>query len=434
MGGALIQLVAYGAQDIYLTGQPQITFFKSVYRRHTNFSHESIRQGSVSGTHKFGTRIEIPIQRMGDMLGAIWIELVVPTLQQEQSPINPTDPVSSWHGYCNSFMHAAIKSYELWIGGQLIDRQFGDWLEIWSELTVSESRRAGYFDMIGKYATDTALQYNAIPENGWNYRRFRVPLQFWFCRHVGYSLPLIGLQYHDVKLVVELRDAEELTRSDQNIGIPRDYGGNIWQPKSFEVWCDYYFLDAEERRRYAQQPHEYLIEQVQFNGEVDIPNGIDTHNIHLSFNHPVKELIWTVPTIDPAHCKNQKDGNDHFRYSSPGDMSGGPDTFERAVILMNGTERFMERDSTYFRNAVAFAYHTRTPTKNIYCYSFALKPEDIQPSGTCNFSRIDSSILKLKFSNDEVCMPAINKRIRIYAHSYNVLRIMSGMGGLAYST
>jgi hypothetical protein len=343
MGGGLLQLVAYGAQDVYLTGNPQITFFKVVYRRHTNFSIESIQQ-TFNGTPGGGKRVTCQISRNGDLVHKLYVVLDGGTVTQDGREL--------------------LKKVEVEIGGQLIDRQYGDWMQIWNELTLPAGKKTGYDKMVGT--------------TGANGKRY-VPLEFWFCRNIGLALPLIALQYHEVKINIE-------------------FGDTGFNSADATLWADYIFLDTDERRRFAQLSHEYLIEQVQFTGEEALP-GNSGASVKLSFNHPVKELIWQG-------------------------VGGGCGT---AKLMLNGNDRFAEREQKYFTHVQPYQHHTNIPTDGtINVYSFALKPEEHQPSGTLNMSRIDTAQLKLGGSTNATA-------VKIYAHSYNVLRILSGMGGLAYS-
>ena len=434
-GGALTQLIAYGAQDVYLTGNPQITFFKMVYRRYTNFSMEWIQQKSTNSSGKFGQRMEVIVQRAGDLLGETHVELSVPALMQAQPgfDINGNPTTSTWVGFCDSFMHAVCRVMELQIGGQLIDRQYGDWLEIWSELTIPDSKQRGYNEMIGKYVgTGEVLRHNAIPFNCQKNYRFRLPLQFWFCRNPGCYLPLIALQYHEVRIIIDLRAPAELIRSDVVITEPLDWAGQPWNASDIQLWSNYVFLDTDERRKFVSLNHEMLIEQLQYNTQIGIPNGANYQNVEMEFNHPLKECMWVIPS-DPI-CGNSLTGNDYFNYSGNvigEDLPPVIETFELAKFVLNGNDRFDAKHGEYFRLAQPFQYHTRIPQKLIYIYSFALKPEEVQPSGTCNASRIDSFVFNVTF-NESCCM-STNRVIRLYATNYNILRIMSGMGGLAFS-
>jgi hypothetical protein len=412
MSGGLMQLVAYGAQDIYLTGNAQITFFKVVYRRHTNFSIESIEQ-TFNGYADFGRKLTVTVSRNGDLVSKAFLRVVLPALKQDQSG-------ATWQGYVNSIGNALIKSVEVEIGGQLIDKHYSEWLEIYGELNQSDAHYRSYKRLVGKYASDVSLETNALEE-----RTYYIPLQFWFCRNPGLALPLIALQYHEVKLNIEFRAAAELTRADVAIsGAPQDVDGNTATIKSAALWLDYIYLDTDERRRFAQVSHEYLIEQVQYSEPEGIQERATTLNSHLNLNHPVKELVWVI-SRNTVRAANSLTGNDIFNFTS---VLGG-DSFDTAKLQFNGHDRMRERDSVYFREVQPFSHHTRSPSKHIYAYSFALKPEEHQPSGSCNMSRLDNVNLNLTFNGTNT----VESELRVYATNYNVLRVMSGMAGLAYS-
>ena len=391
MGGGLMQLVAYGAQDIYLTGNPQITFFKVVYRRHTNFSMEAIQQ-TWSGTDGSTGRCTATISRNGDLVHRMYIEL--------SGTVEPTTGVDNPSAYF-------IENVELEIGGQKIDKQTGLWMECWAELT--EPNPTGSVGAIPGGSTVGSLTGGTLFQkmrlmggagkiDGANNGAGNVfiPLQFWFCRNPGLALPLIALQYHEVKVNLQHR-------------LTATFDG-----ATNTLYCDYIYLDTDERRRFAQVSHEYLIEQVQ-EGTLNKGTG------DLNFNHPVKELVWT---------KSKKVG-----------VSGdnGTALSQDYILKLNGHDRFSKRDFRYFTRTQVWQHHTGAGGLNaslqaadqgqfndsIAVYSFALKPEEHQPSGTCNFSRIDNA--RLEASNDD---PDVDT---IFAVNYNVLRIMSGMGGLAYS-
>ena len=420
MGGGLMQLVAYGAQDIYLTGNPQITFFKVVYRRHTNFAVESIEQ-TFNGTADFGKRVTATISRNGDLIQQMYLEVETPAM------------TGSGSMFTYGFGNALVKQAEIEIGGQLIDRQYGNWMNIWTELTTPEGKRAGYDDMVGNKATGHSQTGSVSAESK---QRFYVPLQFWFNRNPGLALPLIALQYHEVKLNLELRPTTELTNTasvDETSGL------------TCKLYVDYIYLDTDERRRFAQVSHEYLIEQVQFTGAESIAADSTTKNVTLNFNHPVKELVW-VHTNTANATAGASTGNRWFNYAGCTSASDDVDSFTSALLQLNGHDRFSVRYADYFRKVQNYEHHCRVPRvgsdlvtddhrqQYIYTYSFALSPEEHQPSGTCNFSRIDNAVLQLKYGAESTFNAqdqAMN--LNVYAVNYNVLRIMSGMGGLAYS-
>jgi hypothetical protein len=363
MGGGLMQLVAYGAQDIYLSGNPQITFFKVVYRRHTNFSMESIEQ-TFNGSAGFGKKVTCTISRNGDLISRVYLQANIN---------NPSTTKITQAG------HKLIKSVEVEIGGQRIDKHYGDWLSIWNELTQTQGHWEGYEAMTDLPEETTTTLY--------------VPLQFWFCRNPGLALPLIALQYHEVKINIEFAQTTDIHPSA------------ALTMNSASLYVDYIYLDTDERRRFAQVSHEYLIEQLQFTGDESLSN-----KVKLNFNHPVKELIWVAKASD----------------SLVGDFA--LDAYGEAKLQLNGHDRFSAREASYFQLVQPYQHHERVPVgKNINVYSFALKPEEHQPSGTCNMSRIDNATLNLTDVN------ANNLNLKVFAVNYNVLRVMSGMGGLAYS-
>ena len=387
MGGGLMQLVAYGAQDVYLTSDPQITFFKAIYRRHTNFSIESIAQ-VFNGTAGFGRKATVTVSRNGDLITNAILEVKLPAL---------TD---NWK-WVNNVGHRLIDEVELEIGGQRIDRHYGEWLDIWSELSMSHEKKE-MFDssMIGRYAASGSTDGKA--------KTLYIPLQFFFNRNQGLALPLIALQYHEVKINFTFRPLSELIHHASSTTLP-----TLSTEPSMSLYMDYVYLDTDERKRFATSTHELLIEQLQFTGdETPTKNG----SYRLNFNHPVKELVWVV---------HQPTASDPFNY-------GAAEAVVDANLQLNGHDRFDKRKGSYFRLVQPFQHHTRIPDKNIYVYSFAVKPEEHQPSGTCNFSRIDNATLKLTLS-DESLDAGKDAKVKIFATSINVLRIMSGMGGLAYS-
>jgi hypothetical protein len=411
MGGGLMQLVAYGAQDIYLTGNPQITFFKIVYRRHTNFAIESIEQ-TLTGLVNFGKKTTCTISRNGDLIQRIIFQVTLPALNQSQSG-------AAWHGYVNSIGHALLNSVTISIGGQKIDKHYGEWLEIWNELTINEEHKNGFNESIGKYESDVSLETNATAS-----KTYYVPLQFWFCRNPGLALPLIALQYHEVVLDLDIRSLNQLTRANVSITNPQDSSGNTASITDASLWIDYIYLDTDERRRFAQVSHEYLIEQVQCNDSESINTGRTTHKFALDFNHPVKELVWTI-NLDSKSQASTNNGNQIFNFSS----TTGSEAFNTGKLSFNGYDRMKERKASYYRMVQPLHHHTRVPRKHIYVYSFGLKPEDHQPSGTCNFSRIDTATLHLDTSG----VGSATGKLRVYGVNYNVLRVMSGMAGVAYS-
>jgi hypothetical protein len=442
MGGGLMQLVAYGAQDVYLTGDPQITFFKVIYRRHTNFAIESIEQ-TINGNPDFGKRVSCTISRNGDLINNVYLQLHLPALSTSLLAGTVASGAKSLC-WCNAIGHAIIASVELEIGGQRIDRHYGTWMEIWNELTITSEKRNGYAQMVGKYACDNGMHGNAAFD-----RIFYIPLQFWFCRNPGLSLPLIALQYHEVKINLEFRNFYECVVALGSDGKRLPSSLNVTNfPNAVSIttatfYVDYIYLDSNERKLFAQSSHEYLIDQLQFTGAESIQLAVQNQKLRLNFNHPVKELIWVIQRDENANTAGTS-YNDWFNFSAAGpgtpDLTTSVDLMADAKILLNGYERFTIRPQTYFRLVQPWQHHTRIPDKHIYLYSFAIRPEEHQPSGTCNFSRIDTVQLVYDLTNLAVLSamnvglsPTSTGQISVFAVNYNILRVTSGMAGVAYA-
>jgi len=594
-----MQLVAYGAQDVYLTGNPQITFWKVTYRRYTNFAIESIEQ-TFNGQADFGRRVTCTVSRNGDLAYRTYLQVTLPEINQYMGNTTSLSTgvqsvYARWLDYPGEQLIAQI---EVEIGGQRIDRQYGDWMHIWNQLTMTCEQQRGYFKMIGNttqltFITDPSFAdvdgpcdslaprqvcapRNALPET-----TLYIPLQFWFNSNPGLALPLIALQYHEVKFNLDIRPIDECLwavtslscSTNGNASTQMSIGAAVSATIAYNqslvaasLYVDYVFLDTDERRRFAQNPHEYLISQLQFTGDESV--GSSSNKIKLNFNHPVKELIWVVqPDQNVDYCSsllcdallfkvlgaqafNYTDAIDALpnaihAFGGPQEVTAGnyidarglfedagaddaytPDNFTGywngpndpynepnfggpnvtvnpnnnaniqqalaglginssiplnsnpvsnygnpynvvhnnhnsnssvsdagtfvlsetsldmhcwgqnpvvvAKLQLNGQDRFSEREGSYFSWVQPYQSHTRNPDEGINVYSFALRPEEHQPSGTCNFSRIDNATLQLVLSNATV-EGTKTAKVRVYATNYNVLRIMSGMGGLAYS-
>ena len=399
MGGGLLQLVAYGAQDVYLTGNPQITFFKVVYRRHTNFAIESIQQ-TFNGSVDYGSRVTSTISRNGDLISRVYLVL------KNQIGTN----LVPYYGL------RVIDNVEVEIGGQKIDKHYAEWMYIWNELSLPESKKDGYFEMVG-----------GAGGSGTSLGTMYVPLEFWFCRNIGLALPLIGLQYHEVKININFQNSSKCITSGSTPGS-----------LSASLWVDYIYLDTDERRKFAQSSHEYLIEQLQFTGKESF--GMKTK---LNFNHPVKELVWFLTednnftTADWFNFTDTPCGAVAFaNYDAVKDNIGQKQSAKKnpiaqAKLVLNGNDRFSVRDGMYFNVVQPYQHHENIPhNTGINVYSFALKPEEHQPSGTLNMSRIDSASLDLTAAS---AVTSADNNLNVYAINYNVLRILSGMGGIAYS-
>lgn len=573
MGGGLMQLVAYGAQDVYLTGNPQITFFKVVYKRHTNFSVEPIEQ-TFNGTPGYGRKITAHVTRNGDLITNMYLRVELPAVSVGTG-LSESELQKIQFAWVRRLGHAMIDYVEIEIGGSRIDKQYGNWLTIWYELTHEVGHEEGYAKMIGDVPELVELRTPDSDGRLTPEYTLYVPMQFWFCRNNGLALPLIALQYHEVRIHFEFTRLNELFVSSANFNV-----NNIPDLNDASLLVDYVYLDTEERRRFAQVSHEYLIEQLQTNTEDSITSN--TYKERLNFNHPSKFLVWAVragqyksgkkylayepfdwdkalktaaekliigqycmdpadaslicdPDCCPDHvceenvllvekdsgkldangdgrtvCKldlsavcdyvclpngvdlaSKVSGNivayvdcdtdklfvhhvnivrndltiedlsihvnrytcdhrnewikcldicvwQHDNYGLYIDGTGNP--VHEAKIQLNGHDRFDTLDGNYFNYVQPYQHFSNTPVDGINVYSFALRPEEHQPSGAANFSRIDTTELLIKFEqivaagNDNFRINLDPEtKIEVFTVNYNVLRIMSGMGGLAYS-
>jgi hypothetical protein len=513
MGGGLLQLVAYGAQDAYITGNPHITFWKVLYKRHTNFAMEAFRV-NFTGSPQYGQRVVAVINRNADLMYKTYLEVQLPDTQVVD--VKWTAAFERRLGY------QLLKKIEVEIGGQIIDTHYGEWLFLWENLTSGFDNSTKLDTMLGGYlggTETTAVSCGGRPAI------LYIPLQFWFCRNPGLALPLIALQYHEVRINVTLSPATDLvTARTPGTTTVSAAAALLPQLKDMALYIDYIYLDVDERRRFAQQSHEYLIDQLQFG----LQQTLTTANarIDLTLNHPVKELVWVFQDARKTDCGSTLTLNNGFTQPFSYD-----DIVNRARLQINGQDRFDERYGDYFWKVQPYQHHTGgaffptrsqviaqtvttisctanitgdvmdvtavsgtgiiegalvtvagnlppgviiqsygtgnggtgtyqlsepatlngtaltvtislpnvnyTPHENpINVYSFALQPEEHQPSGTCNFSRIDTTTLVF----DSIATSGIAKptkttpfNFRMYAVNYNIFRVMSGMGGLAYS-
>jgi len=441
-GGGLLQLVAQGKQDVFLTGNPQITWFKMVYRRYTNFAIES-QTIYFDGDPDFGKRVTALVPRRGDLLGPIIMEVVLPyvTMSDGSSGV-----------YVNSTGYSLIEEVSLEIGEQEIDKQTGEWMQIWSTLSTSASQIDALNNMVGR--TDGLNQPPVVIPSpscsvgGYKYGAIKlyIPLQFWFNKNPGVYLPLLAMQYHPIRINMKFRDLGSMIANSNTADSCSTLQPLPTKIVDVRLWGDYVYLDREERRRFVANTHEYLIEQVQYTPNISIPEGVNMLNARLEFNHPIRELIWVVQR------DVMQNTHEWFNYGSTSANEAGisRDILQDGTLQIDGYDRFDARDAGYFRLVQPFQYHTRTDVKNfIYVYSFALRPEDMQPSGSLNASRIDNMNLMLNFRPDsnepttlnvngqQVINPSYvpnrgKAHVVVYAKNHNVLRVVNGFAGLLF--
>jgi hypothetical protein len=412
-GGGLLQLVARGKQDVFLTGNPQITWFKMVYRRYTNFAIESMPM-YFDGTPDFGKRITCLVPRRGDLLGQVILEVTLPQIK-----LATNQTIAS---YVNAIGHALIQEISIEIGEQEIDKQTGEWMEIWSNLTTTEETRFGFYDMIGKVD-------GYVPPTLYGPLKLYIPLRFWFCKNPGLHLPLLALQYHPVRINLTLRPLQQLFYSDELVANCDTTTVNPVSITDMQLWGDYVHLDVDERRRFVANSHEYLIEQIQYSPSIGLNASISSYPVRVEFNNPIREFIFVIQ-------KNvMQSYHEWFNYSSLAISENGQrtDLLTSAVLQLDGQDRFEERNAGYFRLVQPWQRHTCIPNEDyLYVYSFALRPEDLQPTGSMNASRIDNIIWQLTL-NQATNPVRGNCSARVYATNHNVLRVVDGFGGLLFT-
>ena len=416
---ALLQLVARGRQDAYLTSNPQFTFFKHVYRRYTQFSMESIPI-DFDGNTDFGRRVTVVIPRYADLLSSLMIEVDLPPLPQ-----TPGTPTNYW---VNDIGYNLITDVSIEIGDKEIDKHTGQWLNIWAELTMPAEKRQGYNEMIG--------HWNVYPPPAYDVSgglTLTIPLKFWFCNTIGAALPLIALQAHPVRIIMHITPFQDLwwstaTPTTENGPCPSINPVSITR---FQMFGDYIYLDKDERQRFAANEHEYLIDQLQIAPIQSVPGGVAKISVPLYFNHCCKEFIWVLQQTRMTNA------HEWFNYSTALQYNHGEagvattDLLGTAIIRLDGSDRFYVRNAPYFRLTQPFQHHTVVPTSPvfIYLYSFSIKPEEEQPTGSLNSSKIDDIMLSLTFNPNYLSQ---DRTLQVYATNYNVLRIVGGLGGLAF--
>lgn len=404
-GGALIDLIAKGKQDVYLIGNPQISFFKTVYNRHTNFSIEPIRN-SFNTTPNFGTRNVCYIDKKADLINTLYLEIGLPALEENIS-------------WVNGIGNLLIKKVEFQIGGETIDEITGKSLDVYQELIIPYGLKTSYYSMIGKKFTYTR---NSQTEE----QKLFVPLPFWFCRDITRSLPIINLSYTDISIVVHF---EEFT--------------NLWYKKYSPNWTpsqpiniqyvylltNYIYLDVYERRKLlGTKKHEILIEQFQEPMVYDVLQDQQNISNNLQLNHPVKEIIWYYQSLASQSINDVSNFSNILNFLNPATETY-VEPFTTIQLKLNGNDRFPDLYAKYFRTVQPYEKHTSSPRGYVYLFSFSINPEVNQPSGTCNFSKIDDSKFNMGLTNN-----IQQGSIYIIAINYNILRIQEGQAGVLFSS
>jgi len=522
MAAGLIQLVARGIQDKYLVSDPEITFFKVVYRRHTNFSLEPIKH-LFTDKPEFGKKVTCTVSKQSDLIRKMHLVVTLPSIPKFKNTDGTEDTVKKV-AWVRRVGFAIIKEVEIEVGNEIIDKQYGEWLHIWYELTQRDNK-------------DLSVILGDVPRlteytNGKSEYKLFIPLQFWFNRHAGVALPTAALEHNQVKIHLELTALDKLLLAtpthyieveDDLISltsgeyIEQQDGNNLVQARfihfdsakkrlylqrmsdfsfngkstkahqreikgltsSFTVTIkesacekkvrnrsvdltslqikdayllvEHVYLDIDERVRLTEGNHEYLVEQLQFNGDQTV-DGLH-QMFKLGFTGPTKELFW-VTQLDSANRLNQTfnytdslinygDGTTEEFYectteekqlsccTSYKTVRKGKDLIKNATVLFNGQERLSERDSCYFGKIQPYQHHTNTPATGINSYSFSVHPEEQQPSGTANLTKVEDVRLKIEVKGVNAKRKA---KIRIYSVSLNTLRVSTGISGLVFAT
>jgi len=567
MAGGVIQLYVYGAEDIYLTANPQVTFFKTVYRRHTNFSIQTFNR-DILDNPGFNKQTRVKMYRLGDLLSRLHLQVVL-------NPVIPNE--NAKFAWVRRIGHALINRIRVEIGGQIIDTQYGEWLDIWYELARKDGTSRGYLKMIGDTPELTAYNNMEKPEY-----TLTIPLQFWFNRFYGLALPMVAIRYHEIYILTDFNDITNLTVSSSNFNAFDQIS-----IQSASIAADYVYLDINERKRFTDMDHDYLIEQILFTGAESLVKHKTRYQLH--FNYPTKEIIWAmkngifrsnrkfiaythtdnwdneirrasfdllnasmillngpeylidqygnivvdqygnriivkegdnppengvweeIPPLTTKTASNNKiivrngsrtqslwlnlsslsignyritakiagtitvtvnnriiitnfstdinardisfpidllDDSRLFsddicvnQYSNYGLwITGEKNPLEFALLEFNSEERFRKRDGKFFGNLQPYIHHSNTPKDGINLYSFSLKPEEHQPSGAANLSRIERIILTLWFSDITAVddLPPIdifdeNTLVYIFGINHNVLKINNGLVAVAYT-
>jgi hypothetical protein len=407
MGGGVIQLVTRGKQSHFLVGTDGASYYRSVIHRKTNFAIESIQQ-TISGIADFGNTFTVTLARGGDLITECMLQVTLPDV--------PYTVGSNGAAWVKDIGHILIEEIKVEIGNTCIDKQYGEWMSIWTELTIPSEKYTAYQNMIGSTSdligTRSCLIHHINPIPG---KELYIPLKFWFNKSPGTALPLIALQFNEVKFRIQFRNAADLLR------------GNPTNPsqlhlKNVKFYTDFVFLEKDERELFAKTTRKLIVTQLQRH-KISV-NKQKNNIIRVNFNHPIKELIWTA--IDTERQKRTDIYRDYVNFRDSTDRN----PFIQSKILINNIDRFSERTSRYFNMVQPMKHHTRVPAGGINMYSFGLYPESIDPSGTLDFSVVEDAVLETELSDAAALSTSI---ITIYAVNYNVLTVERGMAAVMFN-
>jgi hypothetical protein len=456
MPGGILQLVAVGSQDQYITGAPEMSYFKAVYKRHTNFSMESVKQTFLTKPtlDSSTSTVVCKIGRVADLLGEVYLSFKLPDIYSSDKYR------FKWIKHVAQYM---VYSYAVRIDTQLIDQGYGEWIDIWNELTLPPGKKVAYDRMTGNVQSmfspisnkpkaiieNNRIRYTYYPDStaapftpSIKGRRIILPLPFWFTRNPALALPLVALQYQTIEVVLELRSVEDLyqlydERNDtyvspsryrelyaDNVAIgkflnPAGTASNVIDIDAY-LECNYIFLDENERRVFATSSMDYLIERVYRNET----GGITRQSlIDMYVSNPIKEFVWITRRSDI----NRTNEWSNLTATIP-DNSEFP-ILKTAKVIWNGLDRIDEKPFEYFNMIQPYQHHSNGPRQGIYCYSFAIYPEKWQPSGSFNASTINR--IQMYVTLDDTT--SMEYTVTIYSIYYNVFRVMGGSGAMAFA-
>ena len=421
MTSGVIQLVSNLNQKSsdFLIGNPQITFFKSLYKQYSNFYITTTEQ-TINGDPNFNKSINCTIDKSGDLLKNIYLEITLPDIEKPNN--------ISWYGYTNNIGCCIIKSITLRINDQIIDKLYGESIDIYNNMNNIDTSA-----LTLEYNSEFSLR-NVDNNIDYNKRHIYIKLPFWFTKNSGVALPIIALNNSDINLDIEFRKFNEVIKLNNYQDID-----NITIKSNSKFDCkiltEYIYLDKKEKLFFQQNTHTYLIEQLQFNGD-DVLTKFDINkSIYLNFKNPVKELFWVITADNNNIDSNlQNDYNNITKYTTY--YSNYSDTFDTLTIKLNSMTLLEDQPAVYYRLIQSHLYHNNKRNKHIYSYSFSLNPNDSQPSGALNFSDLNNALFLFKFKNNATLESgcATNGIIKIYAYNYNILKIASGQASLMYIT
>jgi len=417
--GTLQQLASKGVQDGHLSISPETSFWKRSYKRVSNYAIESIDQSIPSLA--WGKEYTVQLSRNGDLLSDVWLVMDLELVRLQ----TPGTDLAYW---TNTLGHAMIRSASLEVGNNEIDRTTGLHMEIKHELESDINRNIDELVLRGNSVQELAnysFNGNTLDKDGQPITQMYVKLPFYFSQARSQALPVIALQYHDIRVKFTLRDKDELIiySNPSNTTLERPHNGHV---KSGVLLCAFVYLDSMERRLFASNAHEYLIRNLQISDFHVKGRGANRVSAQVVFNHPVTALYFVVQKVENVEAL------DYFNFERT--AGRGDDTITSATVLFNGSERERRRGPLWWRVMNSSQYWNRTPRKNIYCYSFAQYPQSWWPSGSANLSRIDNSTLEFTMPSSDANGNDFGKSdVTIMAENFNVVRIQGGMMAKKYA-